>query len=110
MYKSSQIKHHSSALYSFKKQEAVLSYIEIDVMISFICDIRPEISANESMPVSIILTVEFIFKMGCDLLDGMHFFEGIFSNSQNLSFHFWAYAFDFNNRTRFFYLGHEVSN
>ena len=53
--------NQSPTFNSFKQQEPILSQIEIDIMFSLISNIRPEISSNKTMPITIIFSVKFIF-------------------------------------------------
>ena len=68
-------------------------------MVGLVGDIGAEVLADKGMPVSIVLAIELVLEMRCDLLDSMHFFEGVFRNCQDLSLHLWAYALVFNNWT-----------
>lgn len=62
----------SSIFDGFEEKEAVLSNVEVNVVIGFISDIGAEVSANEGMPISVVFSIEFVFEMGSNLLDCMH--------------------------------------
>ena len=99
--------HISSSIFDgFEEQEAILSHIEVNVVFGFIGDIWAEIPADECVPVSIVFTVEFVFEVGRYLLDSMHFFEGIFGDSDDLSLHLRANIFCFDDWFMLANLGH----
>ena len=65
----------SSALDGFEDEESVLSDVKIDVVLGFVGDVGSEISADKTVPISIVSTVEFILEMGGHLLDCVHFLK-----------------------------------
>jgi hypothetical protein len=77
----------SSIFDCFEEEESVLSDIEIDVMVGFVRDVRSEVSADECVPVAIVLSVEFVLEVGGDLLNCVHFVEGVLGDGQNLRLH-----------------------
>jgi len=97
----------STTFDSLEKQETILSDIKIYVMICLIGHIWSEVSADKCVPVSIVLSVQFILKMGGYLLDCMHLFKSVLSYSDYLSLHFWAYTFVLDNWSWLFSLCHK---
>jgi hypothetical protein len=80
----------SSAFDTFEQQESVLSKVEVNVVFGFIGDIGSEISTDKTMPISVVLTIEFIFQVSGHLLSGMHFLKGIFGCGKDVCLHFWV--------------------
>lgn len=56
-------------------------------MVGFVSDVRSEVSADERVPVAIVLSVEFVLEVGGDLLNRVHFVEGVLGDRQNLRLH-----------------------
>ncbi len=49
-------------------------------MVGFVGDVGSEVPADEGVPVSVVLPVEFVFEVGGDLLYGVHLIECVFGD------------------------------
>lgn len=78
----------SSTLYGFEDEESVLTNVKINVVLGFVGDVGSEISANKTVPISIVSTVEFILEMRSHLLDCVHFFKSWFCRVKDVSLYF----------------------
>ena len=79
-------------------------------MSCFVRHIGAEISSHETMPVSIVLTIQLILQVRCYFLDGVHFVEGVLGNRNNLGLHFWVDIFDLYDRLTFPEISHSNFN
>lgn len=59
-------------------------------MFGLVCNIGAEVPSYKAVPVSIILSVEFVFQVSGHLLCGVHLLQGVFSRGQYISFHLWT--------------------
>lgn len=66
------VRVRSSVFDSFEKEEAILSNVEVNIVIGLVSDVRAEISTNKGVPVSVVLSIEFVFEVSRNLLDCMH--------------------------------------
>ncbi len=87
----------SSIFDCFEEHESILSHVEVNVVFGFIGNVGSKVSADEAVPVSIILPVEFILEVGGYLLNGVHFVESVSSYGQDLSLHLGTDVFDFDD-------------
>ena len=80
----------SSIFDCFEDEEAVLSDVEVNVVIGFVRDEWAEVPPHKRVPISVVLSVEFVFEVRRDLLDGVHFVERVLGDGQDLGLHFRA--------------------
>ena len=75
-------------------------------MTCFIGAVRAEVTADKTVPVAIVFTVELIFEMGCDFLGGVHFFKGVLGHSDDFCFHLRTDVLVLDDRLHFFSFSH----
>ena len=67
-----------------ENQKSVLSDVEVHIISSLVCYVWSEVPPHKGVPVPIVFSVQFVFQMGCDLLDCVHLVQGVPRDAQNL--------------------------
>lgn len=78
----------SSTFNSFEKQKSILAQVEVNIVFCLISDVWSEISAYETMPVTVVFTIEFVFQVSRHLLGGVHFLKRVSRGGQNVCLQF----------------------
>jgi hypothetical protein len=73
----------------------------------FVCHIGAKISSYKGMPVSIVLSIQFVLQVSGNLLDCMHLLEGVLCDVENFLFHLWADVLSLDHRLLVSCLGHK---
>lgn len=51
-----------------EEKNSDLSYVEVDEVVRLMCDVRPEIPANNAVPCRIVFSIELLFDVGRNVL------------------------------------------
>jgi len=69
-----------------------LAKVEVDEVSGFVGYVRPEVSAHDAMPRGVVLLVELLFDIGCNVFLDVVFFECLGGAVHGVLLHLFAHV------------------